>query len=351
MCAQGKRKSAYGFNWKYDEVTLRSDNNSNEKKNDNEKWMLIKKINVSKYYISNYGRVKNNIGEKNRYLKMLNNGDGYEYIMIKGKIKFIHRLVAKKFIENPNNYEIVNHKNGIKNDNVYTNLEWVTTKMNNKHAIESGLRKKVRQIIQYDDNNNIIEVFKTSIMASIKLNMTNGNILRYCKGLTVSPLFKLKFLSPTDDLINNKIDPLTIPKNKKDLRIKQIIHYDKDYNIINIFTSTKEASQKLNISISSIKRYCKNSRNGNMKLKYLSPTDDLINKKIDISTIPKSYQKTKVIKKMKISIYNKKDGKLIETLDDPIQISKKYGLSYRFIKKHCDGLIKYSKSKYIFKYA
>lgn len=48
----------------------------------------------------------------------------------------IHRLVAYYFVNNPdpNKYAIVNHKDGNKLNNDYTNLEWVTTSENFIHA-------------------------------------------------------------------------------------------------------------------------------------------------------------------------------------------------------------------------
>lgn len=50
-------------------------------------------------------------------------------------------MVAFAFIENLQNKPYINHKNGIKNDNHVSNLEWCTDEENKKHAIENNLYK------------------------------------------------------------------------------------------------------------------------------------------------------------------------------------------------------------------
>lgn len=52
---------------------------------------------------------------------------------------FAHRLVAYEYVSNPNNYPIVDHINGVKTCNHYTNLEWVTYRENSLRARKLGL--------------------------------------------------------------------------------------------------------------------------------------------------------------------------------------------------------------------
>lgn len=92
------------------------------------------------YWINKKGEVLGRKGEK-RVLSP--NLKGYLYLTIRHsegrKILYVHRLVAKYFLSNENNYEEVNHINGNKNDNRVENLEWCNRKHNINHAIRTGL--------------------------------------------------------------------------------------------------------------------------------------------------------------------------------------------------------------------
>jgi hypothetical protein len=96
--------------------------------------------NFASHLISNCGQV---IGTRGNQLKTFLNEGGYECIKItscnRGYHFTLHRLVAKAFIPNPNNLPEVNHKDGNKENNHYSNLEWCTSKENKKHAKDSGL--------------------------------------------------------------------------------------------------------------------------------------------------------------------------------------------------------------------
>ena len=97
----------------------------------------MKTLSLSDYTITENGEIINNRNGKK--LKPQPNGKGYLRVSIGGKLQFIHRLVAEKYIPNPENKPQVNHKDGNKLNNSVDNLEWVSNMENRQHAVKNLL--------------------------------------------------------------------------------------------------------------------------------------------------------------------------------------------------------------------
>lgn len=144
------------------------------------------------YQISNYGRVKSfrayNSYTKKYYKreKILNtkiDTNGYYVVSLCNKNQKyfrIHRLVAKVFIPNPNNYPIINHKDENKLNNRVDNLEWCTYSYNNSY----GTRNKniSKPILQYDLDGNFLNEYCSINEASRKLNINHSSIIFALQG-------------------------------------------------------------------------------------------------------------------------------------------------------------------------
>lgn len=103
---------------------------------------------------------------KGKEMKPSLNNNGYYVVHLSNnegsKIFTIHRLVAIAFIKNEGNKPEVNHINGIKTDNHFKNLEWVTERENTIHAYKTGLRNPTKGELNGRaklNENQVIDIF------------------------------------------------------------------------------------------------------------------------------------------------------------------------------------------------
>ncbi len=123
---------------------------------------------------SSRGRVLVQREQNGGYLIVSISVNGYR------KICTVHRLVAKTFIENPNNYRDINHKDGNKKNNKIENLEWVKHSDNIKHSCRELNQKRHFKPVRCVETG---VVYSSCKEASDKTGINKGSINHVLNGL------------------------------------------------------------------------------------------------------------------------------------------------------------------------
>ena len=133
---------------------------------------------ASNYEVSANGQVRNRTTKKILKGRLSKNG----YLQVSIKIdatqkfcnRYIHRLVALHFIQNPNNKREVNHIDGNKENNTLSNLEWVTSSENQKHRHLIGNKKTSnRHIGMFNKKGEMVKDFNSILEAVAYFNKTS----------------------------------------------------------------------------------------------------------------------------------------------------------------------------------
>lgn len=138
-----------------------------------EEWMPVAGF-EGLYEISNFGNVKSLCAGRWGYTimrKPVPDKDGYLTVNLKknGKYKSakIHRLVAQAFLENPNDFPEVNHKDEDKTNNRVDNLEWCTRKYNQNYNGHPKIYCK--PVVKMTDDGEVVGQYD-SVTAAEKAN-------------------------------------------------------------------------------------------------------------------------------------------------------------------------------------
>lgn len=132
------------------------------------------------YQVSNMGNVKSlgnggSNASRERILKPIKLKNGYLQVGLykEGKLKhyIIHRLVAQAFIDNPNNYPQVNHKDEDKTNNKVENLEFCDCQYN----IDYSLSKQVMCL-------ETGKIYPSTHQVERELGYNIGSISKCCNG-------------------------------------------------------------------------------------------------------------------------------------------------------------------------
>ena len=157
------------------------------------------------YQVSNLGRVKSlerkvAFGNRIRTIseKILSAGynkkghEGYLTVNLhkkndRGKPHYLHRLVAEAFIDNPNNYKEVNHKDEDPTNNCVNNLEWCTRQYNENYGTKRQRQMqtvswRIKPVIAYKEGVEVMR-FQSAMEAERELGYCSCSIYKCCKGL------------------------------------------------------------------------------------------------------------------------------------------------------------------------
>ena len=115
---------------------------------------------------------------------------GYRAFKFDNIAQLMHRIVAETYLENPNNFPIVHHKDHNKANNNVSNLEWSTRRNNTKQAYDAGIFEGSgvgkKRTVDYD---KIYDMFnkgnfnKTEIAQKVGVSPTQiGRILKSFDG-------------------------------------------------------------------------------------------------------------------------------------------------------------------------
>lgn len=168
---------------------------------------------------------------------------GYlEVVLVKNGVRYnrtVHRLVAITFIDNPNDYPVINHINEIKTDNRVENLEWCTVRQNTE-----AYTTQRNVVYQYDLQGNLVKVWNSITRAAESIGTDKTGIQHCCSGKLKTFKNYIWTYCPI-----NQIDLEERLTNRTLVQVKQL---DLNGVVLHTYNSTVEAAKAVGCNPSAI---------------------------------------------------------------------------------------------------
>jgi hypothetical protein len=136
----------------------------------------------------------------------------------------------------------------------------------------------INKIISRNIFTGVKIIFKNSTEASSYCNVSNSAILNQCNNLDIEAIFGYNFRYFEKDIEwpNHNEKHLLIYKNGNHYYRRGVLLLDQNNKEIKFFPDIEKAAKAFNLSISCIKRYCKNNKQFNgIKFTFYNLTDNL----------------------------------------------------------------------------
>ena len=172
---------------------------------------------LTPYQVSDVGIIRNR--DTHIVVKGIINKQGYVTVIMRIKdrmrTKFLHMIVARAYLENPNNKPVAIHKDGNKENNCVSNLKWVDYD-------EIQDEKLLEEIKSFEENNAMSNVYTDKQVHEVCRLLEEGKSMRWIAtnlGVNINLPYRILYMGKWRDIASQ----YKLPPSARLMKMKQEI--------------------------------------------------------------------------------------------------------------------------------